>query len=78
MAGDGDEENSGVEGHHGQHDDISQAEPEGVQEGLDQTGPDPVGRRTGDRLDEAAVAEPLDDGGENEDEDEGQHVHAGS
>lgn len=67
-----DQEDAAVKRHEGEHDQISEANPEDMQKGLNQTGHDMV--RTG--FDEAGVGEQLHENGHDENEDQGQHVHS--
>lgn len=61
-----------VEGHNSQHDQISQPCPESIDEGLNGG----AGNRALGKLGWLRVAQELDGEGQQEDEEEGQYVHA--
>lgn len=71
VASNSNQKHSHIEGHEGQHDQISQPNPDSVHRGLNQPGRKIV--RTG--LDESAMGEPLDQNRHHKDKEQGQDVH---
>ncbi|GAB2274423.1 hypothetical protein Dimus_009192 [Dionaea muscipula] len=72
VSGDGGEEHTTVEGHDGEHDQVGQSHPNDVE----QRENEPADAISGVGLHEAATGDPLDEGGEDEDDDEGERVHS--
>lgn len=74
MTGDGGEKNPAVEGHDGEHEHVTEAGANGVQRRLEETRGDIVWAG----FEEAWAREPLEEQGDNKDQDQGESIHAGA